>query len=80
MASDTLWQRLRGLIRPGSIRPDRIRPGWIKPDLGRVTAPPLRDTVGSTRVADSLRALLDDPTIPAALRSELAGDFARIEA
>lgn len=79
MASDTLWRRLRGLIRPGSIRPDRIRPGWIKPDPDRVAAPPPGDTAGSTRVADSLRALLDDPTIPAAVRGELASDFARIE-
>jgi len=38
-----------------------------------------RTSRGSSRVADSLRSLLDDPTIPAAVRSELAADFGRIE-
>lgn len=32
-----------------------------------------------TRMADSLRSLLDDPTIPPAVRHELAADFARVE-
>lgn len=32
------------------------------------------------RAATALRALLDDPSIPAAVRTTLAGDFARIEA
>ncbi|MDQ6647237.1 MAG: GTP-binding protein [Pseudomonadota bacterium] len=64
MASDDLWQRLRG---------------WIRPDPA-VPAPKPRDNgVGSSRVADSLRNLLDDPTIPASVRSELAVDFGRIE-
>ena len=65
MASDTLWQRLRG---------------WIKPDPGYAATTPARsDTTGSTRVADSLRHLLDDPGIPASVRSELAADFSRLE-
>src|SRR6185312_16145344 len=65
MGNDTLWQRLRG---------------WITPDPGHGTAAPSpRDGAGSTRVADSLRNLLDDPTIPASVRSELAADFGRIE-
>ncbi len=65
MADDTLWQRLRG---------------WIRPDRGRGAATPSpRAAAGSTRVADSLRNLLDDPTIPASVRSELAADFSRLE-
>ena len=65
MASGTLWQRLRG---------------WIKPDPGYAATTPARsDTTGSTRVADSLRHLLDDPGIPASVRSELAADFSRLE-
>jgi small GTP-binding protein len=31
------------------------------------------------RVADSLRALLDDPDVPAEVRGELAGEFRRVE-
>src|SRR5574337_82990 len=65
MARDTLWRRLRGWIRPD-------------PDRG-VAAPASRHAAGSNRVADSLRNLLDDPTIPASVRSELAADFSRIE-
>ncbi|HEY8586454.1 MAG TPA: GTP-binding protein [Rhodanobacter sp.] len=65
MATDKLWQRLRR---------------WIKPDPEvRVAAPLPHDNIGPTRVADSLRALLDDPTIPDSVRGELAADFARIE-
>src|SRR6185437_3529402 len=65
MGSNTLWQRLRG---------------WIALDPGHDAATPSpRDSAGSTRVADSLRNLLDDPTIPASVRSELAADFGRIE-
>ena len=65
MAHETPWQRLRG---------------WIRSNSDRSEATPLpRDTLGSTRVADSLRSLLDDPTIPASVRSELAADFSRIE-
>jgi small GTP-binding protein len=60
-----LWQRLRGLVRPAPREPDAV--------------PQARTSSGSSRVADSLRSLLDDPTIPAAVRSELAADFGRIE-
>lgn len=35
--------------------------------------------VARTRWPDSLRHLLDDPSIPASVRSELASDFSRIE-
>ena len=65
MAIDSLWQRLRGLVRPTPGDPEAV--------------PQARTSSGSSRVADSLRSLLDDPTIPAAVRSELATDFARIE-
>lgn len=65
MANDDRWRRLRG---------------WV---AGRAKAPPesftARDSSGSDRVADSLRDLLDDPTIPASVRSELASDFSRVE-
>jgi small GTP-binding protein len=64
MARNTLWQRLRG---------------WIATAPAIVTPAPHRNAIGPTRVADSLRSLLDDPTIPASVRSELASDFARIE-
>jgi GTP-binding protein Era len=65
VASDTLWQRLRG---------------WIAPTAGTPSTPaPRPAATGSTRVADSLRSLLDDTTIPATVRSELATDFGRIE-
>jgi len=66
MAGDTLWQRLRGWLTPE-------RAGTI------ATTTPRNTTTGSTRVADSLRSLLGDPTIPASVRSELATDFGRIE-
>ena len=64
MERNTLWQRLRG---------------WIATAPAIVTPAPHRNAIGPTRVADSLRSLLDDPTIPASVRSELASDFARIE-
>ncbi|MEP7185705.1 MAG: GTP-binding protein [Rhodanobacter sp.] len=64
MASDTLWQRLRG---------------WIRPDPAILAPGPRENTGGSSRIAESLRSLLDDPTIPASVRSELAVDFGRIE-
>lgn len=66
MTHDTPWQRLRRWIRPSAPID--------------ASAPPAPDSAGSTRVADSLRALLDDPTIPASVRSELATEFGRIEA
>ncbi|TAM32262.1 MAG: GTP-binding protein HSR1, partial [Rhodanobacter sp.] len=42
---------------------------------------PTRTASGNadTRVADSLRKLIDDPAIPPSVRHELAADFARIE-
>jgi len=66
MAIDTLWQRLRD---------------WLAPDSASavVTPAPHSATTGSMRIADSLRNLLDDPTIPASVRNELATDFGRIE-
>ncbi|TPG48749.1 DUF697 domain-containing protein [Rhodanobacter glycinis] len=65
MPTDNLWQRLRG---------------WVKPAAGTPLTPASRPAVaGSSRVADSLRNLLDDPTIPATVRNELAADFGRIE-
>jgi GTP-binding protein Era len=65
MADETLWQRMLGWIRP--------------PDPAAVAPAPRPDNGGSSRVATSLRSLLDDPTIPASVRSELATDFGRIE-
>ena len=66
MAGDKLWQRLRGWLTPAH--------------AGAIAIPAPRTTAtGSMRVADSLRNLLDDPTIPASVRSELATDFGRIE-
>ena len=65
MSDEPWWRRLRDRIRRDSAR-DAIEP-----------AP--RTGAGVTRVADSLRNLLDDPAIPASVRSELAGEFRRIE-
>ena len=39
---------------------------------------PVRAVTGN-RVADSLRGLLDDPSIPPGVRAEMAADFQRIE-
>ncbi|MCW8808323.1 MAG: GTP-binding protein [Rhodanobacter sp.] len=66
MAAQTLWQRMRG---------------WLAAESDSTSATPaLRaDATGPQRVADSLRHLLDDPTIPAAVRAELTTEFARIE-
>ncbi len=57
------WQRLRRSIGTGP----------------PVPAPPGRESAAHQRVADSLRALVDDPSIPPALRQELTGEFTRIE-
>ncbi|MFA6230693.1 MAG: GTP-binding protein [Rhodanobacter sp.] len=66
MATKTLWQRLRGWITPAA--------------APTITAPaPRGENHGSNQVADSLRHLLDDPTIPASVRNELASDFSRLE-
>ncbi|WP_350015949.1 GTP-binding protein [Rhodanobacter sp. IGA1.0] len=65
MPNDSLWRRLRGWVGSGRAE--------------RATTPPVRANAGSAQVADSLRALLDDPGIPASVRSELAADFSRVE-
>jgi len=50
---------------------------WLTPEeAGAAAAAPAG---GDTRMADSLRHLLDDPGIPADIRSELAADFGRVE-
>jgi small GTP-binding protein len=67
MAMDTLWQRMRGWLGTAG------QPG----DIPRSSS--VSSTSAQGKVADSLRQLLDDPTIPPAIRSELAGDFTRIE-
>jgi GTP-binding protein Era len=66
MPTDSLWRRLRG---------------WLSAESAgaAATPPPRVDASGPARVADSLRSLLDDPTIPASVRTELASDFGRIE-
>lgn len=52
----------------------RLR-GWLTPEqTGAAAAAP-----DGTRMTDSLRHLLDDPGIPASIRSELAEDFGRVE-
>jgi small GTP-binding protein len=65
MTNGSLWQRLRGWIAPGPV--------------ADVAIPAPRERANSNRVAESLRNLLDDPTIPASVRGELATDFGRIE-
>src|ERR1700761_4939448 len=67
MAMDTLWQRMRGWLETAGSHGD------IPPPAGTSAAG------AQDKVADSLRQLLDDPTIPPAIRSELASDFSRIE-
>ena len=64
MTGDTLWQRLRGWL--------------VKPDAESAAAAPDAEHA-QARMVDSLRRLLDDATIPPAIREELAGDFGRIE-
>ncbi|WP_266169996.1 GTP-binding protein [Dyella subtropica] len=66
MSEATLWQRLRR---------------WLTPeDAGAATVTPTANGHPDTRMADSLRHLLDDPGIPPDIRSELAADFGRVEA
>ncbi|NII12088.1 GTP-binding protein [Oleiagrimonas sp. C23AA] len=60
---DALWRRLR----------------WRRPEATTPQVAPSGEPGRHTRVADSLRALLDDPNISPPLRSELAGEFRRIE-
>ncbi|SFS07391.1 hypothetical protein SAMN05216570_2262 [Dyella sp. OK004] len=52
----------------------RLR-GWLTPEQTSTAAA----APDGTRMADSLRHLLDDPGIPASIRSELAEDFGRVE-
>jgi small GTP-binding protein len=66
MDLDALWRRLRTRLAPAAAPASAREP----------PAPADADA----RVADSLRSLLDDPSIPPALRHELAADFARVEA
>lgn len=54
---------------------ERLRRLWRG---GSGQAPPRSDPLG--RAADSLRALLDDPSIPAEVRESLAADYAEVEA
>lgn len=53
--------------------------GWLRPNREGDAAPARNETNASHGVSESLRSLLDDPTIPAAVRTELAADFTRIE-
>ncbi|HET6631913.1 MAG TPA: GTP-binding protein [Rhodanobacteraceae bacterium] len=66
-----------------------LRAAWRRLRHRRAATPALPATApepaasaaaGDDRVAASLRALLDDPQVPAAVRRELSGDFARIAA
>ena len=67
MAKETLWRRLRGRFRH-------------QPREPLTETAPSADRARGSRVADSLRSLLDDPGIPASLRNEMASDFRRVEA
>ena len=64
----SLWQRLRTRFQ----RAD---------DKAIVDAPLFgaRGAAHSLQAAESLRALLDDPQIPASIRTQLAADFTRLE-
>ena len=64
MSHDTWWRRIRSRLRPAA---------------SPITAVPAA-TNARGKVADSLRQLLDDATIPPAIREELASDFDRIRA
>lgn len=66
MTPFALWQRLRG---------------WVAPSKSGDVAPPTpRAHAKASQVTESLRSLLDDASIPPSVRSELAGEFARLEA
>jgi small GTP-binding protein len=65
MPTGGLWQRLRGWIASGTAT--------------EAVAPATHGPAPSTRMAGSLRSLLDDPGIPGSVRNELAADFSRIE-
>ena len=66
MDRDELWQRLRGWLNPA------------QSNQVEASASPAAQA-RADGVTDSLRALLDDPAIPASVRQELAGDFARVQ-
>ena len=55
----------------------------LRTRLGGITPPADRAAAGgdahSVQAAESLRALLDDPHIPPTIRTNLAGDFARLD-
>jgi small GTP-binding protein len=58
-----------------------VRSIWqqVRSRLRRGDADADADAAAHDRVADSLRALLDDPAVPAEVRAELAGEFRRVE-
>jgi small GTP-binding protein len=66
--SPSLWQRLRAR--------------FIRADEDTAADAPLAAARGvshSLQAAESLRTLLDDPQIPASIRTQLAADFTRLE-
>ncbi len=63
---DSFWQRLRARFAPAP--------------AGAAAEPTSAGDAHHAQASESLRALLDDPKIPAAIRSDLAEDFARLEA
>lgn len=63
---DALWRRLRGTPRSSH----------VEAAAGKAGQPTSR---GHDRVADSLRALLDDPNVPEDVRQGLAAEFTRVE-
>ena len=66
--ASSLWQRLR----------DRF--ASAEEAAGPAPGTSSRGDAHNLHAAESLRALLDDPEIPTAIRSGLAADFARLEA
>ena len=63
MSASDWWQSLRARLKPA---PERA--AAKKPDDAHVA-----------RTSEALRALLEDPAIPNAVRGELKGDFEQIE-
>jgi len=63
-------------VKAGPI--DRLRRGWRTWWVTGNDEVTRSDPLG--RAADSLRALLDDPSIPPAIRESLAADYAEVEA
>jgi GTPase len=60
---------------------ERLRRRWFGTARSEAAPSPrpVTGTHADTRVAASLRALLDDPAVPPAIRSELSGEFERVE-